>query len=394
MGPGESIDSSRLAPELPPGEVARRASQNALRASGWAHWYNMDTLRLVKLPEGISLRFGLCDAVNCTAPQTLDGRRPSRVSIRAGIHAYDRSYSRLWFTDGRSGVNISVEVSGGDELQLRASRVGASDEAAGGPVAFFLEALTTWRFGNDIAAVSGGKTLQLNSFGLSNSTLSEVDGKAGAGTGAQFAELAVAHLIVDLSGTGSVGRFSSTAGMTAGALDKHIEAARATEEASYTKFGRLTRVKQAAQAAAMWNVVYNPIEYGPFAPPAPWDFVTGGRDPDFGYTLFDWDNIFGSYLLGIDGAAKEIAYSCLIQIIKAKTTAGFVPNANTVSDRTEPPIGSKVLLELFRKHGDAWVVVSEATVLPFHCLALQLSAFPCGSTAPTAVRLLPAGATF
>jgi hypothetical protein len=46
----------------------------------------------------------------------------------------------------------------------------------------------------------------------------------------------------------------------------------------------------------------------------------------------------------------------LLQIIKAKTTAGFVPNANTINDRTEPPIGSKVLLELFRKHGDQWVV--------------------------------------
>jgi hypothetical protein len=46
----------------------------------------------------------------------------------------------------------------------------------------------------------------------------------------------------------------------------------------------------------------------------------------------------------------------LLQIIKAKTTAGFVPNANTINDRTEPPIGSKVLLELFRKHGDRWVV--------------------------------------
>jgi|EP01046_Picozoa_sp_COSAG06_P042624 hypothetical protein len=46
----------------------------------------------------------------------------------------------------------------------------------------------------------------------------------------------------------------------------------------------------------------------------------------------------------------------LLQIIKAKTTAGFVPNANTINDRSEPPIGSKVLLELFRKHGDQWVV--------------------------------------
>lgn len=76
------------------------------------------------------------------------------------------------------------------------------------------------------------------------------------------------------------------------------------------------------------------------------------------YTLFDWDNIFGSFMLGIGDSysAKAAAYSSLIQIVKAKTTAGFVPNANTVTDRSEPPIGSKVLLELFERHGDRWIV--------------------------------------
>lgn len=76
------------------------------------------------------------------------------------------------------------------------------------------------------------------------------------------------------------------------------------------------------------------------------------------YTLFDWDNIFGSYMLGIGDShsAKAAAYSSLIQIVKAKTTAGFVPNANTITDRSEPPIGSKVLLELFKRHGDRWIV--------------------------------------
>ena len=103
------------------------------------------------------------------------------MSIRAGVHAYDRSYSQLYFTDGRSGVNISVEVSGGDQLQLRASRAGSSTrnssaEAGDGPVTFFIEALTTWRFGNNLAAVSGGDALQLSSPGLSNSTLIEVHG--------------------------------------------------------------------------------------------------------------------------------------------------------------------------------------------------------------------------
>jgi hypothetical protein len=365
LGPTEPIDASRLSPTLPVSESARRVAQNRLRASGWASWYNMDTLRLVRLPEGISLRFGLCDALNCTAPQTLDGRRPSRARLRAGIHAYDRSYSQLYFTDGRSGVNISIEVSGGQNLQLRASRVGSSlgsaDGVDSGPVTLFIEALTTWRFANDLAATANGTALRLNSPGSStvNATLIELDGQASSGGGAaRFAGLSPIHVIVELSAVGTVARFSTTVGMTAGTLDAHMEAMRKAELHSYNRFGALATIAQAAQAAVMWNVKYNPVEYGPFSPPAPWDFVTQGAHPDFGYTLFDWDNLFAAYLLGLGASteSKTLAYSCLIQIIKAKTTEGFVPNANTISDRSEPPIGSKVLLELFRKHGDGWIV--------------------------------------
>ncbi len=50
-------------------------------------------------------------------------------------------------------------------------------------------------------------------------------------------------------------------------------------------------------------------------------------------------------MLSLD--AKELAYSQLIQVIRSKTAAGFVPNfaAGQVktTDRTEPPIGAKVL---------------------------------------------------
>lgn len=76
------------------------------------------------------------------------------------------------------------------------------------------------------------------------------------------------------------------------------------------------------------------------------------------YVLFDWDNIFASYLLSLD--APELAYSNLVAIIRAKTGKGFVPNwaagGSKSQDRTEPPIGAKVLLDIYKKHGDVWIV--------------------------------------
>ena len=58
--------------------------------------------------------------------------------------------------------------------------------------------------------------------------------------------------------------------------------------------------------------------------------------------------------------AKDWAYSNLVQVIRSKTAAGFVANFASAGqkslDRTEPLIGAKVLLELYRKFGDVWIV--------------------------------------
>lgn len=78
----------------------------------------------------------------------------------------------------------------------------------------------------------------------------------------------------------------------------------------------------------------------------------------FGYCPSDWDNLFASLLAGLDN--KEVAYSNVFQIIKSKTAAGFIPNWSTggakSQDRTEPPVGAKVMLELFRKFNDTWAL--------------------------------------
>jgi hypothetical protein len=47
-------------------------------------------------------------------------------------------------------------------------------------------------------------------------------------------------------------------------------------------------------------------------------------------------------------------------VVKSKTAQGFIANFASAGqkslDRTEPMIGAKVLLELYRKFGDKWIV--------------------------------------
>ena len=89
-----------------------------------------------------------------------------------------------------------------------------------------------------------------------------------------------------------------------------------------------------------------------------WDFVKHPVNLDWGYVIFDWDNIFATYMTSL--SSKALAYSNFIQVIRSKTAMGFVPNysaGGTKSiDRTEPPIGAKVMLEMYTKFQDLWLV--------------------------------------
>eukprot|EP00536_Pseudo-nitzschia_multiseries_P006755 jgi/Psemu1/324467/estExt_fgenesh1_pg.C_1470007 len=134
----------------------------------------------------------------------------------------------------------------------------------------------------------------------------------------------------------------------------------------YNHSDEVGEVATAIQAAVMWSLIYNPIENGPFLPVsraenwASFGERAGATTPDWTYVIFEWDNLFASLLAGLEH--KQIAYSNLFQVVKSKTPSGFVPNWSTAggviqsSDRTEPPVGAKVLLELFRKYNDTWIV--------------------------------------
>ena len=83
-----------------------------------------------------------------------------------------------------------------------------------------------------------------------------------------------------------------------------------------------------------------------------------GASNDWKYVMFCWDNIFASYTAAVLGY-RDAAYSNLIQIVEAKSRDGYVPNwaaggsKNTVA---EPAVGGRVLLELFERFNDTWIV--------------------------------------
>ena len=73
--------------------------------------------------------------------------------------------------------------------------------------------------------------------------------------------------------------------------------------------------------------------------------------------LFDWDNYFAAYMAAIDN--KDLAYANAVEMTREKTESGFIPNFATVADiksrdRSEPPVGSLMVREIYRIFGDNW----------------------------------------
>merc|ERR1719436_1596376 len=111
------------------------------------------------------------------------------------------------------------------------------------------------------------------------------------------------------------------------------------------------------QAGVMWNLIFTPVDMALLPVSRGWDFAKRTHS-DFGYVIFDWDNFYASLIAG--QGSKEIAYSNYIQTIGTVGCQGMVPNfasgIQKSQDRTEPPNGAKVLLELYNKYKDKWMV--------------------------------------
>ena len=257
-----------------------------------------------------------------------------------------------------------------------------------------------WFRGGDVAVDAASGAVMLSPRGHATPTVVSPTRPPTAGLQLPAPLAAAPHAAYSLGGGRPLGLREGGGGAPSlDAVRTAVRAARATELARYAAYGEHAEVKEALQAATMWNYIYTPAEYGPFLPVSrAWNFVKGNVNLDWAYVIFDWDNIFASYMTSLDPRAKEIAYSnyiqvseqvtysltysvnfnpnpnhnpnpnpnpnpslpSYIQVVRSRTARGMVPNysaGGTKSvDRTEPPIGAKVLLEMHGKYGDGWLV--------------------------------------
>ena len=322
-----------------------RALQARL-ASGWNTWYNNSVITQALLPQGfaINLCIGTPDNENYLkevfkASEIFN--RPEKVVL--GLRADDGSYTSLKLEYMGTRLSVETATDGNDELIL------VSPEKPSGNI-LYAEAALLW----------GGE----GSIGLQNKKLVGTFPGKTITVSSTIAPIANAYALTTVPRLAfkldkEIGLYTGKA-RTISEIKSIIQKHRAAQQKRVDSYGNLSESFKAMQTILAWNTIYDAPNHRVITPVSRlWNRNWGG------FVLFEWDNYFAAYMLSM--FSKDLAYANAVEITKAITPAGLVPNfqsesgyqqgGNTSSwDRSEPPVGSMVVLSIYKKYKEKWLL--------------------------------------
>jgi len=141
--------------------------------------------------------------------------------------------------------------------------------------------------------------------------------------------------------------------------EKTIDSILAEEEKRYKKKrvkieGIYKGVSKAITNNLFWMTLYQPGKHRIYVPAGRrWIFPKPDGTPDH-WTIFEWDSFFNA--LEVSMESSKHAEDILRAVLETEYPNGNIPNwrgrFGGASDRSQPPVGSYVVLKLFEKIGD------------------------------------------
>lgn len=312
-------------------------------ARGFNTWYNNSVLTHVLMPEGIAVCLGVkFFNSGMVLRESLIGRlEEAAEKIQPGPRTYDGSYTELKLSC--SGHELTVQSAAVDDNQY----ILVTPAGKGGkPPALIISLAILWNKGGHaelaegrLLAVTpertrevfaGGKRIHRLNTGLTNPSIA-----------------------VELSGPVAV---STGKAIGVEELQDLLETAKRKLRAETAGYGELAECYRAMRSCLAWDTIYEPEKEQVCSPVSRlWNIRWGG------YVLFDWDTYFSALMAGMEN--KDLAYANAIAITREKTEAGFIPNFGAADDfksrdRSQPPVGSHVVRELYRRYREPWFVES------------------------------------
>ncbi len=321
------------------------ASVQEKLTTGWGTFDHRSVFNHVLLPSGLSLN--LCfsrrthgNEENYLKEAFISSRSNRSEIIIPGMHSYNASYTELTCEWQGSAFKIESAVQG-QEIFILLTPL-KTDEVIPSVV---LEVGMLWNRNGDVKLAEN--KIEVNIPGKSVSVRS------------------TNNLIEDQIPTTSkylvvlmdkpVSFYTGSELKTIDEVKEIVSKNRKELLASFNKYGSLAETYKALQSVIGWNIIYDASNNRVIYPVSRiWNRNFGGH-----YVLFDWDTYFASYMVSMEN--KELAYANAVEITKAITPGGFIPNfsgsyGETSYDRSQPPVGSLVFKELYRKYRDKWLL--------------------------------------
>lgn len=312
------------------------------QAVGWNTWNSRSVLSHVRMPEGFAVNLGLKTyqdgRVLTEALIGRDGKYSERV--RPGIRSFDESYTELTLEFGTTKLLVQSMVQK-DELRLLVTP--KSDPQP--PSVLLVQGALLW---NRPGWVCRRQDDCLEGI-LPNRKISVyVDGipirEDNAGLVSPYLSFRLDRPVAVSTGQR----------VSVEELQRDLATAKAALLSEAARFKNLSEAYLAMSSCLCWDTIFEPEKQQMCSPVSRvWSLGWGG------YVLFCWDTYF-SAMLSLP-VSRELAYANLIAITREKTENGFIPNFGAANDyktrdRSQPPVGSLALREVYRRFGDPSIV--------------------------------------
>jgi hypothetical protein len=320
---------------------------------GWNTWNTRSVLSHVLLPQGLALNLGIKEySTGFHLREALVGRHGTPGEYKAeyeqvtpGARSYDGSYSdlRLLWKSLEARVQSGLD---GDDLVLLVTPLQNQIK----PATLVVECGLLW---NNPGYVVREDAVQREEAALrAHLPHGDVQVFAG-GTVVEDSHISALSpylaLRLDQPIVICTGHSRTVEDAT-----RVLDARRGEHENRRERFGAQSEAYDAMQTCLAWDTIYDPDKKRAISPVSRvWNVREGG------WALFCWDTFFAAYMAGADN--RELAYANAVEMLREKTPQGFVPNVSNGHgfkslDRSQPPVGSLVVRELYRLFGDTWFV--------------------------------------
>jgi putative isomerase len=306
-------------------------------ARGWNTWNTRNLLCWVKLPSAIALNLGIKSYCGGNHVREFF---VGQHDVRPAGHAYDGSYSDISLKLKKTSLRVRTATVDGDLVLLAEPECTAIRKSI-----LAVEIGVLWNRPGQVGR--GDDHL------LASAPDDEVRCyPAGKIVDDPNIVSLTPYLGLELSGpTG----FSTGKPRTLDEIRAIVEKRRGEFEQTKESHGELAEVYDAIQTCTAWDTIYEPIGNRVVTPVSrSWNSNIYG-----GYVLFCWDTFFAGLLASIDN--PDLAHANVVEILRERTEGGFVPNISCAygrksRDRSQPPVGSVSILDIFRRHKQAWLL--------------------------------------